>query len=247
MADNLRLRENYIFMSTIRIQTTQNVALEYEVASLGDRLLAALIDYLIYTAWYVGCIVFMASMNEVGVLMGVVIILPMVFYHLVCEIFLNGQSIGKHVRDLKVLKLDGRPATLSDYLLRWVFRPIDILLSFGVVAMVSIAASGKSQRIGDIAAGTTVVRLKRKQQARPLVPPYDEQYTVVFPEVGVLSDKDVALIRKLFRKSRQYQNEALQEKLAARIKSVTGIVSDLPEEEFIRTVLKDHHHLMALL
>lgn len=234
-------------MSTIKIQTTQNVALEYEVASVGDRVLAALIDSAIYLAWYMGSILIMASLQASGTVMALVILLPMVFYHLVCEIFLNGQSIGKHARDLKVLKLNGRPATLSDYLLRWVFRPIDIAFCFGVVAMITIAANGKGQRLGDLAAGTTVVRLKRKRQTRPLVPPYDEGYTVVFPEVAVLSDKDVALIQKLFRKSRQYQNEELQEKLAARIKTLTGIVTDMPEEDFIRAVLKDHHHLMALL
>ena len=234
-------------MSTIKIQTTQNVELEYEVASVGDRILAALIDNALYLAWFIGVALVMGSVEVPSTVVALVIVLPLVFYHLVCEIFFNGQSLGKHARDLKVLKLNGRPASLSDYLLRWVFRLIDITLCYGLVAMITIAANGRGQRLGDLAAGTTVVRLKRKRQARPLVPPYDEGYTVVFPEVGVLSDKDVALIRKLFRKSRQYQNQELLEKLAARIKTLTGIATTMPDDDFVRTVLKDHHHLMALL
>src|SRR3546814_456767 len=126
----------------------------------------------------------------------IIFLLLPVFYHLVCEIFLNGQSIGKRSMGIRVLKKDGTQPSLGDYLMRWIFRPIDCTIGWGSVALICILINGKGQRLGDIAAGTTVVRTRHRThladiQIRESTP----NYTVTYPEVISLSDQDIGTIR----------------------------------------------------
>jgi uncharacterized RDD family membrane protein YckC len=233
-------------MNTIRINTSQNVTLEYEPASIGDRILAHLIDNVVYMGWIIawGLLIsgFGVRYNSVAI---VIMILPVLAYSLLCEVLMNGQSIGKRARDIKVIKLNGTTPTLGDYLIRWVFRIVDTLISYGVVAMVTIAATGKGQRLGDLAAGTTVIRTRAVKRNPLLAIQTEEDYQVVFPEVQELTDADVALIRKLFYKARKYQNMALLERVAEKTQETMHVSHNLPPADFLITVLKDYHHRMA--
>lgn len=237
-------------MSTIRIQTTQNVSLEYEVATVGDRVLAAIIDNVVLYAW-IGVVVGILAYLKVGdTVMGVAAVLlcgiPYVFYNLASEVLFNGQSIGKKARDIKVVRLDGTPPRFGDYLIRWLLRIVDTALFSGLVALVVVLANGRGQRIGDIAAGTAVVRVRPRQAAGVLAPSFTEPgYVVVFPEAARLADHDVATIRQLLQKAAAAENYVLLNELATKVKDLTGIRTDLPDEAFLRTVLRDHAHLAA--
>ncbi|MFC0185485.1 RDD family protein [Pseudarcicella hirudinis] len=89
-------------MSELKIQTSQNVTLEFTAASVGDRILAHIIDYLIFFAWF---LIFLLTLGVLGkdlfnttigpVSITLFMILPILFYDLLCEIFMNGQSVGK--------------------------------------------------------------------------------------------------------------------------------------------------------
>lgn len=238
-------------MSSIRVHTTQNVSLEYPVASIGDRIVAALIDYLVIIAWaaLVGVVVFklLPLPEEVAAwTMGLLVGIPYVFYNLASEILLNGQSIGKKARDIKVIRLDGTSPRVGDYFLRWLLRIIDTSF-YGVVAMVTIAANGKGQRVGDIAAGTSVISLK----ARPTQLPDLSQlatpvaYQPVFPQAATLTDHDVSLTYQLLTQSLQQGNYQLLHETALKIKSLLAVQTDLDDESFLRTVLRDHGHLVS--
>ncbi len=238
-------------MSTIRVQTTQNVTLEYEVASVGERIFAALIDYLILGAWLLlwSLLVVALKIDTGGVylLLGVIVVLPMVFYDLLCELFFNGQSIGKKARHIRVIRLDGTRPSLGDYLLRWLLRLVDILMTNGLVAVVVILANGRGQRVGDLAAGTSVVSTRPRQNAGPLAPARTEEgYMVVFPQAAQLQDHDVATIRQLLYKGLERENYELLNEVANKVKALTGIQTQLPDEAFLRTVLRDHAHLAAV-
>ncbi|MBC8083036.1 MAG: RDD family protein [Hymenobacter sp.] len=239
-------------MSTIRVQTTQNVSLEYEVASVGERILATLIDYLVLFAWVITCmlpfLVFGVKGNTLVILMGVLAGLPYVFYHLVCEVFFNGQSLGKKARQIKVIRLDGTRPGLGDYLLRWLLRIVDMGLPLlgGLVAIITILANGRGQRLGDLAAGTVVVSTRPRQSTGPLAPVFTPaDYVVVFPQAAQLADHDVATIRQLVHKGLEHENYVLLNEVANKVKALTGIGTDLPDEAFLRTVLRDHAHLAA--
>lgn len=232
-------------MSTIRVQTTQNVSLEYEVASVGERILAAIIDNLILVAWIAAWVLLFAALGIKGDTMALVVVLiaglPYVFYHLVCEVFFNGQSLGKKARHIKVIRLDGTRPSLGDYLLRWLLRIVDTGIFSGLIAIVTILANGRGQRLGDLAAGTSVVSTRPRQAAGPLAPAYSApNYAVVFPQAAQLQDHDVATIRQLLYKGLERENYLLLNEVANKVKALTGIQTDLPDEAFLRTVLRDH-------
>ncbi|MBO0358777.1 RDD family protein [Hymenobacter sp. BT186] len=244
-------------MSTIRVHTTQNVSLEYEVASVGDRIVAAIIDYLVLFAWLAACGLLFALVAGTGgqksvpfiVVFGIVAAVPYVFYHLASEIYFNGQSIGKKARHIKVIRLDGTQPQLGDYLLRWLLRLIDMSLPVvgPLVAIITILANGRGQRLGDMAAGTTVVSTRPRQAAgalAPVVTPPD--YVVVFPQADQLADHDVATIRQLLQKGLEHDNYQLLHEVANKVKDLTGIYTELPDEAFLRTVIRDHAHLAAM-
>ncbi len=241
-------------MAIIRVHTAQNVTLEYETASLGERILAALIDYAIIIAWFgvwVALISAVASQagstrdadssagTVVGVVLAAVIGLPYVFYHLVCEVFFNGQSLGKKARHIRVMRLDGTAPRLGDYLLRWLLRIIDS----GMIAVIAVAASSRGQRLGDMAAGTTVVSV-RPAQATPLAADLGSapRYQAVFPQAALLADHDVALVRQLLHQALARGNYTLLNETANKVKALTGIATDLPDVPFLQTVLRDHAH-----
>lgn len=237
-------------MSTIRIQTTQNVSLEYEVASVGERMLAAIIDYLILAAWIGAALLLLSFLDlkgDAAMVVGVVLVgLPFIFYHLASEVFFNGQSLGKKARNIKVIRLDGTQPSLGDYLLRWVLRIIDTGFMSGVIAIVVILANGRGQRLGDLAAGTSVVSTRPRQSAGVLAPTFThEDYMVVFPQAVQLADHDVATIRQLLAKSLEHGNYMLLNDVANKVKALTGIQTELSDEAFLGTILRDHAHLAA--
>ncbi|WP_210518729.1 RDD family protein [Hymenobacter terricola] len=235
-------------MSTIRIQTTQNVTLEYEIASVGDRIVATLIDYGLYVTWFIAWNLLSIRLNigGVGVVGTYLAMLPTTFYFLVCEVFFNGQTLGKKALHLRVVRVDGTRAGLGDYLLRWLLRPIEIVMTAGVGALITILLNGRGQRLGDLAAGTTVISLKKR-------PDYNSPmaadvaaiagYQPVFAQAAALSDHDVALIRKLLFHSAKQENYLLLNEVANKVKAITGIYTDLQDGPFLKTVLRDHAHL----
>jgi uncharacterized RDD family membrane protein YckC len=251
-------------MATIRIHTTQNVTLEYEVGSIGDRILATLIDSLVLVAWLVlWGVIFSAADSKgsdettdwssasgiIAIIIIALILSPIVFYSLVSEIFFNGQSLGKKARHLRVVRLDGTAPLLGDYFLRWLLRIVDLYLPFagGLVAIITIAVNGKGQRLGDMAAGTTVVSTKTPTDVLPdlgAALPLEE-YQPVFPQAADLSDHDVALLRQLLSRSLQQGNYVLLNETATKIKQLLHVQSNLSDEDFLRTVLRDHAHIVA--
>ena len=251
-------------MATIRVHTTQNVTLEYEVASLGDRILATLIDYVLLFAWGVLWAVVFTSLvsgsratgattdwGSAGGILAIVIIVvilaPYVFYFLLSEIFFNGQTLGKKARDIRVVRLDGTAPRLGDYLLRWLLRIVDFGFGGGAVAIITIAINGKGQRLGDMAAGTTVISVRPRRGPRPDLPTPAALagYQPVFPQAARLSDHDAALLRQLLSRTVQHGNYELLHDTTVKIKDLLHLESDLPDEAFLRTVLRDHAYLLA--
>ena len=240
-------------MEKITVRTTQHVTVDYELASVGDRILATLIDWLVMGAFSFVLTMIMAfaiggfggNNNPWFIVPFSLLFLPILFYHLISEIWMNGQSIGKKARDIKVIKMDGTSPSVGDYLLRWILRLIDISICYGLVAIVAIAAGGKGQRLGDMAAGTTVVKLRRKAGVRAPVMPVAQDHQVTFPQVTYLSDEDIAMAKKLLYKAEQTGNFELLHALAQRIKDVTGITTHYSDQVFLQTVIADYTYLTS--
>ncbi len=151
-------------MDNFQIETAQNIGIQQKVAPIGDRVLAFLLDMLILIVYTIISTISLASLN-VGkgetYMIYVVIGLPIFLYYLLWETFYNGQTPGKHVMKIRVVQLDGSRPKFSQYLIRWLLRLIDITLGSGSIAVVTILMNGKGQRIGDLAAKTTVISEKK--------------------------------------------------------------------------------------
>src|SRR5882762_10345134 len=158
-------------MLLVKLDTGFNIEVEFAVTPFHKRFFSWVIDVVILAAYsMVGAkLLGRATLHDstwVYVLYG----LPPLFYHLVCEILLNGQSVGKKAMGIKVITADGGQPSLSQYLIRWVFRladfPVWILgaVAYGALpwwcaiflfaGIACVISTPNTQRIGDLVAGT---------------------------------------------------------------------------------------------
>ena len=235
-------------MQIIRVRTTQNVFIDYPVGSVGDRILAYLLDRLILIVYSVAVLAAFTKLEiETSYLWLIFFGFPWLFYSLLFEIFMDGQTPGKKVMKIKVVRLDGTPPTIGDYLLRWIFAFVDIFILSGAVAVVMVAMGGKGQRLGDVVAGTAVVKLLEHElvaSQKVFVEPED-QYTPVFSQVVSLSDRDIELVQRALEANRDQGNMQPVIVVTDKIKSLLKIETDMPPVKFLYTIIKDYQTITA--
>jgi len=232
-------------MDKISITTMQNVAIEQSVASVGERIVSTLVDGGIFLAYYFIAI-FLYAVSGSNVVL-ILVILPLVLYHLLCEVFMNGQSFGKKVVKIKVVMLDGTEPNFIAYFLRWIFRIIDISLLSGGVAILTIIINGKGQRLGDIVAKTTVIKLKEKSLSETIYSKLPDNYEVVYQEVRKLNDQDVMTAKEVLdfvkRSGRSMDSLHMATKAKMAIIAKMGIESQMPGERFLFTIVRDYNYI----
>lgn len=227
----------------ISINTAQNVHIAYMPAGLAQRIWATMVDFAVLGGISSICFPLLQGMDAGD---GVLIVFStlIISYHLLCELLFKGRSIGKMTQNLRVVRIDGKKVTFWDYLLRWVLRLADISISFGIVGMLSIILSSKMQRLGDIAAGTTVIYEKSNIRLSQFVSDEaDEAYEVTFREAALLSDKDIRIVQEAMKEIKKDKNRQILAALSLKIKELTGIQTDMDDLIFIDTVLQDHYYL----
>lgn len=234
-------------MDNFQIETAQNISIQQNVAHVTTRIGSYLIDGLIIFGYIVLLNIIFASMDyEVSIdniTPYLLCISPILFYSLGFETFMNGQTPGKMVNKIRVVKLDGSKPTFGSYLTRWMIRLIDINAFVGSVAIFSILLNGKGQRLGDIAAGTTVISEKKRIQLKDtLVDCVQDQHEPSFPQVTMLNDQDIQKIRQLYKDAVNNRKHKVILKLSIKIKEVTGITSDLKPMVFVDTIIKDYYY-----
>lgn len=227
---------------SVTIRTSQNVSLAYDPASVGDRILGAMLDYLVIFGWVLLVFGLPARLNLTpGTFYIFVGLFPVALYDLLSEWFLNGRSIGKIAMGIRVVMLDGSQPGLGAYLLRWLLRIVEsVAFLGGVVPIITVAVNGKGQRLGDIAAGTTVVKLKPVVSLEDvLIRPLPANYVLQFPDVRMLSDRDISIVRQSLHQGDDWVIKRTTDK----IKQVTGLQSDLPDRVFLETVISDYQFM----
>lgn len=233
-------------MSEIHIETAQNVVVKHEVANVGSRIAAYLLDGVILAAWIIVwffLLVFASPDENISILVGVVVIgIPYVFYHLICELTMDGKSIGKNVMKIKVARVDGGQPRVGQYLLRWLLRPVDGFYGLGLVV---VLINGRGQRLGDLAAGTTVISLKQRMQLHDtLMTEVTTGHEVRFPEAVRLNDAQAAMIKEVLQNIQVGNRWQLVEEMADKVRRAIGNNGDgMKSTEFLRTVLKDYVYL----
>lgn len=210
-------------------------------------MLAYFIDAIILTAYNFLCYFLLGEFTFSTTVSVLVVTVPFLLYHPLFEILMNGQTPGKRQMRIKVVSVDGSSPSIGAYLMRWLFRLIEVFALRGALAIVTIAASGKGQRLGDMAAGTSVVKLVSPEAASSdtVFASAEEGYEPSFPQAAQLNDRDIGTIYEALAVSRDTGNGTPASMLTEKVKSVLGIESDLPPIKFLYTIIKDHSQLVS--
>jgi uncharacterized RDD family membrane protein YckC len=170
---------------TLVIETPERVPLHFALASIGNRFLACAFDHALQTTVFVllyYIFIWIAGSLYAGGLTGaskwvvalfiIVAFLIWLSYFILFEWLWNGQTPGKRWLKLRVMREDGRPITFWEAAIRNLLRIFDILIPpLYSVGLICVFASRRDQRIGDLVAGSVVVR-ERETEA----PTFDQVF-----------------------------------------------------------------------
>lgn len=219
---------------TLIIETPERVPLEFALASIGNRFLAVAIDHFIQylsiflVAWFFLSIAGYTSSDVVDAperlladapkwtIAILIIVLFLIFagYFIVFEWLWNGQTPGKRLLKLRVIRDDGRPVTLWEAIARNLLRICDAVPGFVLpvysIGLIVIFLSGRDQRVGDIFAGTVVIR-ERTDEAPTFAetfanPLKDVAFSRVQPKtnvdanVSLLTESEVEVVESFLRR-----------------------------------------------
>lgn len=240
----------------VGIETSQHVKLNYEPAGIGERVLAFFLDafflfvYYLVVVWIFGMVVTSGEGSTPSDMpvwsLFLVLVLPMMLYHLLCEVLWKGYSIGKKIVGIRVVKIDGTRADLGGYLVRWLFRILEITMTSGVVAFVTILLNGKGQRLGDIVGKTCVIKERTKVKLdQTLFSELEENYEPVFMQASELKDKDVRIIRDVLEAKDDYDRDTwfvMLQRARKLTEERLGISrAEMNAEQFLKTIIKDYN------
>ncbi|MDR3093048.1 MAG: RDD family protein [Bacteroidales bacterium] len=245
----------YANVDSIDILSGQNVMIKYQAASIGKRFCAWLLDWIMLSVYAFAVIYTLINLNQypstnVGITLWVIAALPVIFFHFLCETIFGGQTPGKMALNIKVTNLDGTPTQIGGFFLRWLLMPVDLWLD-GIVGLIAIANSKYSQRLGDMAAGTIVVKtnIKSNIDMYNLFFQFAPRYTVTYPNVELLSDSQISFIINLLI-------EALNTKgydmdlaiIAKKVRKILNIndkkmTTPVQNKTFLKTIAMDYNFL----
>jgi uncharacterized RDD family membrane protein YckC len=227
----------------ITVPTPEGVQLELTLAGVGSRFISALIDFLIEGTLIVALAVALFNflptpVATVGISLGSFALIW--GYHVLFEVRASGRSPGKRAAGLRVVRAGGIPVRLRESAVRNIVRLVDLLppVTYGVGA-VSILVTRRNQRLGDLAAGTLVVRVRRAADAEaPAVPPLRppgpdlERW-----DVSGVTDRDLVAVRRFLERRPTLEPAArarLATDLAARLRPhVAGAEAGEADEPFL--------------
>jgi uncharacterized RDD family membrane protein YckC len=250
-------------MDRIRITTPEHIELEYELAGLGARFVAVFVDHAIQGAItavivLVSVIVailmypdidvgsFQKLMNSpVAIIAGIAIILTTIInlgYFIFFETIWSGQTPGKKIAQIQVVKDNGEPVRFIDALLRNIFRIVDWMIIYYYIGMALIWFRNDRKRVGDIVAQTIVVKLK--SDLKPVVLPEIKIRYDLNLNITPLTEREYSLIRDFLIIRHQLKHETrtrISKKLAHLAGKKLGLdISNLDNEELLEIVAVEY-------
>ncbi len=233
-------------MDNFQIETAQNVTIYQNVAHLSTRIGSYLIDLFFIIAYVIATTMLLNALDfDIGGKWAVMSLLglPIFFYSLVFEVLMNGQTPGKRLNKIRVVKIDGSKPTFGSYLLRWMLKIIDVSLASGSVALLTILLNGKGQRLGDLAAETTVISEKKRITLKDtIIVDIPINYKPTFPQVTILNDTDIQSIKNLYIKAKKTGNHKIILNLHTKVTQLLDVKTDLKPINFIDIIIKDYNY-----
>ena len=269
-------------MAVIKVPTNFNIDVEFEIPEFYRRFLSLLIDVLLEYFYlriagevYKGIISNSSGSNDSQYdlqAVGLLLFLPVLLYHVIMEITMNGQSIGKKIMGIRVVNENGGRPGISQFVIRWLLRVSDVWIALLLVILVSddsgfgndvettfvvlaalgflitdivlVVSSQKGQRIGDLLAKTILIRINTKGNIEETVfQEVADNYIPSFPQIMQLSDKDINAIKSILETSRKKDDLQMAEAAGNKIKAHLKIETTMSPFDFLDVLLKDYNYL----
>lgn len=223
------------FEDKVTIYTPEGVDLHLTLAGLGTRMSAALLDFLIK-------LVFFLALGFALVRSGVAIalfvsgaLLVELGYGAILETINSGRTPGKSVAGIRVLKSSGAPIGFREAAIRSLLAVVDGPGSGYVLGVVSILLAPRNQRLGDLAAGTIVVRDRQPVSGPALTHEESRNW-----DITAITDEDLSVVRRFLSRRETLTDEA-RSRLAAKLTSryrelVVGDDLELSNESFLEVL-----------
>lgn len=200
------------------VVTPEAVVLELPTAGTATRAFARLVDLFLQAVLAVGLVYVAVPLARMGaseaMLALAVAAIVLLVAPILTEILWRGRSPGKALFGLRVVGADGSPEAPRQAAVRGLVALVDIYASLGFLALVSSMLSASSQRLGDLAAGTVVLRESGRSTSRTPIafhpPPGMEQY-VVSLDVRALEPEDFTLVRSFLLRVRELRADSRAE------------------------------------
>jgi uncharacterized RDD family membrane protein YckC len=222
---------------SFRIETPEQIDLDLEPAGPGSRFYAQLLDWLIqgsilFGVFLVVLLVVAATGQTPGANIGGPYLLAVVLAGVIVFLFgydvyyegcCNGQTPGKRIACIRVVRESGAPIDVRAALIRNVIGLADFLPSFYLLGGVVTMLTERGQRLGDLAAGTLVVRVRtgelRDELEQQILAQARDEYAFQAEHLARCQPEDANILRSYFSRSRELDPEARQE-LANRLRRV---------------------------
>jgi len=231
-------------MRKMTITTAQNIAIDFRLATVGQRILAFGIDIIIL-ATISGFLSILLTL--IHPMLSVASLLIFFFYTLVMELLFSGQTIGKMALKIRVVSVDGKESSPLDSIIRWSFRIIDIWFTIGALAVIGISTSQRAQRLGGLLSNTMVINQNSESSLtlRDILKIEDRsKYNPQYLDVVRFSEDEMLTVKAVLDRYSKYSNHAhraILENAALRCSEVLEL-ADVPadREVFLRTLIKDY-------
>ena len=237
-------------MANVKITTGQYVTIEQRVASVSDRVYAQLLDFMFMSTYssIIAIVISIISLNShdtTAVLLLILFSIPLIFYHPIFEFFFNGASLGKKILRIKVVHKDGSSPTLGSYLMRWVMFLVECIMIPGV-GLLCILFNKNCQRLGDMMAGTVVIKNNTNISHRVDLRQFgfvNDNYVPWYEEAANLSLRQVEVIRNTLMLNNSNRNYYINE-LSQKVRMFLNIppLMNNDNELFLRVVLNDYSY-----
>ncbi len=239
-------------MPAVTIHTTQNVRIDYEAAGVGLRIGAFVIDLIAVVVTYFFFLLLLELLEvevDFYVLRDYGLLFYVILYFFFWEMLSRGQTAGKKILKLRVIRLDGQDPTPADFLVRSVFLLLDVVFTAGVLAVLLIVTGRQNQRLGDLIARTVVINTQNfgGVTLRDILTIRNrDEHQARYTSVQRMTDDDMLLVKQTLTRYRHYGNRAHREalhQLADRMMELLDIqASERPDsdETFLDALLLDY-------
>lgn len=228
------------------ILSSQDVRITQDSASIAARLGALLIDLIIIAAMYfvlirIGLIDLCSAFNLERLLI-IILMLPLA-YPVVTETMMGGQTVGKRFLHMRVVTLEGGGPKLTAFIMRWLMLPFDLFFAMGI-GQLCVFFTKRQQRLGDLVAGTWVVRTKTYDTDSANLLPYanPQGYVPTYPRAKNLTARQAALLQEV---SDNYIEDGVidaADDYKKRIEAIVGPDLHNSTSEYFKQVLHDYYY-----